>query len=676
MENLGALSLLLAFCIALYSIAASVTGKLRTNQFLVVSGERAVYACFGLVTVASGILLAAIFTNDYRLTYVQQHSNRGMPLIYKFTAWWGGQQGSLLFWAWLLGIYTVVAVYTNRHKYRSIMPYVTAILMTTMAFFLFINTYVLSPFDVWMAGKGVVAPEDGNGLNPLLQYWTMVIHPPMLYLGYVGFVVPFAFAIASLIEKLPGDTWINTTRRWTLVTWGFQSTGILLGAGWAYAVLGWGGYWAWDPVENASLMPWITATAFLHSVMMQEKKGMMKVWNIVLVSATFFLCIFGTSLTRSGLVNSVHAFAQSPIGTYFFVFLGLGIAATVFLVVNRLDFLKSESHLESVVSRESSFLFNNLLLLASCFAVLWGTLFPVISEAITHNKISVDKPFYNRINIPIGLGLLFLTGVGPLIAWRRSSMNSLQKAFLWPTVGGLAVAAILVATGMRDFYAIVSFALCMFVTLTITIEFVKGAAAIRTKNDMSWIEAMWELTHRNTRRYGGYLVHMGIVILFIGFTGNAFNLDTTQNVQEGSIVSIGRYLLKIGHLETGKNSEYEWGKLPVQVSLNGTDVGTWVPERRFYLASQQPSSDVAIRRRLNEDLYLNFAGNSNEEQNPNAPVKLVLQAYVFPLVSCIWAGYWVILFGTIICLVPSKVARQYPRTQVIGVTSHATVDKV
>jgi len=674
MENLGALSLLLAFCLALYSIAASVTGKLRTNQFLVVSGERAVYACFGLVTVAAGILLNAIFTSDFRLTYVYQHSDKSMPLIYKFTAWWGGQEGSLLFWAWLLGLYAVIAVYINRNKYRNIMPYVTAIMMTTMAFFLFINTKVLSPFDVWMAGKGIVSPADGQGLNPLLQYWTMVIHPPMLYLGYVGFVVPFAFAIASLIEKLPGDTWINTTRRWTLITWGFQSTGILLGAGWAYAVLGWGGYWAWDPVENASLMPWITATAFLHSVMMQEKKGMMKVWNIVLVSATFFLCIFGTSLTRSGLVNSVHAFAQSPIGNYFFGFLGLGVLATAVLILRRLDFLKSESSLESVVSRESSFLFNNLILLASCFAILWGTLFPVISEYFTGNKISVDKPFYNRINIPIGLFLLFLTGVGPLIAWRRSSMKSLQKAFMIPTIAGVAVAGILVAMGVREFYAIVSFSLCAFVTATIFSEFIKGAGAIRGKNNMSWIEAMWELTHRNTRRYGGYLVHMGIVIMFIGFSGAAFNKDITVNVQEGAQVKIGRYDLTVGRLQTGKTNQYEWGILPIQVHANGQDLGVLKPERRFYMASQQPSSDVAIRRRLNEDLYLNFAGNSNQEENPTAPAKLVLQAYVFPLVSWIWAGWWVLFFGTIICLVPSKIARQYPRTQVIGVTAHATVE--
>jgi cytochrome c-type biogenesis protein CcmF len=403
---------------------------------------------------------------------------------------------------------------------------------------------------------------------------------------------------------------------------------------------------------------------------------MMKVWNIVLVSATFFLCIFGTSLTRTGLVNSVHAFAQSSIGTYFFGFLGLGIAATTYLILSRLDFLKSESHLESVVSRESSFLFNNLVLLASCFAILWGTLFPVITQAITGNKISVDKPFYNRINIPIGLFLLFLTGVGPLIAWRRSSMKSLQKAFFLPAIGGLAIAAVLVATGVRDFYATVSFALAAFVSVTIIGEFIKGAALIRGKTNLSWIEAMWELTHRNTRRYGGYLVHMGIVIIFIGFTGSAFNKDTTVNVQAGSKVSIGKYDLTIGELQTGKTSEYEWGILPIQVAANGRDLGTLNPERRFYLASQQPSSDVAIRRRLDEDLYLNFAGNSNEEQTPNAPAKLVLQAYVFPLVSCIWAGYWILFFGTVICLVPSKVARQYPRTQVIGVTtSHATVEQ-
>src|SRR6202171_368137 len=360
-----------------------------------------------------------------------------MDVPYKFASWWGGQEGSLLLWAWLLSTYTSVLVFQNRRKFREMMPYVTAVLMTTETFFLILISFVEAPFKVLMAGKGVVDAGDGQGLNPLLQYWTMVIHPPMLYLGYVGFAVPFAFAIGSLITKQPGDAWIHTTRRWAIVTWLFQTTGILLGAGWAYAVLGWGGYWGWDPVENASLLPWITATAFLHSVMMQEKKGMMKVWNMVLISATFFLCIFGTFLTRSGVVSSVHAFAQSSIGNYFAVFLTLGIAGTTYLILDRLGYLKSEARLESVVSRESSFMFNNLILLASCFAVLWGTLFPVISEAVTGEKISVDAPFFNRVNIPIGLFLLFLTGLGPLFAWRRTSIDSLRRNFQWPGIGRL-----------------------------------------------------------------------------------------------------------------------------------------------------------------------------------------------------------------------------------------------
>src|SRR5579859_3522974 len=425
MENVGALAILLAFCFAVYSIFASVVGKLADRPFLVVSARRAVYSIWVLITIAAGILVYSLETGDYRLSYVANHSNQAMSAIYKFTAWWGGQEGSLLFWSWLLATYSVVVVWMNRRKFRDMMPYVTAILMTTLTFFLVLIAFVANPFQVLMAGKGIINVGDGQGLNPLLQYWTMVIHPPMLYLGYVGFSVPFAFAIGSLITRQPGDGWIHTTRRWTMVTWLFQSCGIVLGAGWAYHVLGWGGYWGWDPVENASLLPWLGGTAFLHSVMMQEKKGMMKVWNMVLVSATFFLCILGTFLTRSGVVNSVHAFAQSPIGKYFVVFMAVGIAATIYLILDRLDYLKSEAELESVVSRESSFLFNNLILLASCFAVLWGTLFPVISEAVTGEKISLDPPWFNRLMIPIGLFLLFLTGVGPLFAWRRTSTDSL-----------------------------------------------------------------------------------------------------------------------------------------------------------------------------------------------------------------------------------------------------------
>ncbi len=611
-----------------------------------------------------------LIAGDFRLSYVAEHSNRSMDLPYKFASWWGGQEGSLLLWAWLLSTYTSVLVFQNRRKFREMMPYVTAVLMTTETFFLILISFVEPPFKVLMAGKGIVDAGDGQGLNPLLQYWTMVIHPPMLYLGYVGFAVPFAFAMGSLITKQPGDGWINTTRRWTLVTWMFQTTGVLLGAGWAYAVLGWGGYWGWDPVENASLLPWITATAFLHSVMMQEKKGMMKVWNMVLVSSTFFLCIFGTFLTRSGVVQSVHAFAQSSLGRYFVTFLAVGIAATLYLILNRLDYLKSEAQLESVLSRESSFLFNNLILLASCFAVLWGTLFPVITEAINGEKISVDAPFFNRVNIPIGLFLMLLTGVGPLIAWRKSSVESLKRAFFWPTIAGLALVAGLFIMGVRHFYALVSFGLCTFVAVTVVIEFFKGAIAIRSKDGQNLLASMVELTHRNTRRYGGYLVHMGVVFMFIGFTGKAFDLDKTVQVTKGDKVNLGAYQLTIGPTESGKNENYSWDILNVGVMKNGSDLGTLRPERRLYFASRQPTSNVAIRRRLNEDLYLNFAGASNDGEGT------VLQSYVFPLVSWIWIGYWGVLIGTIICLIPSKSRLVYPRTEVVTVAGkHAQVEK-
>src|ERR1017187_9632917 len=670
MENIGALAILLAFCFAIYAVIGSVVGKLRKKPFLVVSAERSVYSTWILLTIASGILIYSLLTGDFRMGYVAAHTDASMSKIYKFTAWWGGQEGSLLLWAWLLATYSAIVVFMNRRKFRDMMPWVTSVLMATETFFLILIAFVFSPFQILIAGRGNIVEGMGKGLNPLLQYWTMVIHPPMLYLGYVGFTVPFAFAMGSLITKQPGDSWIHTTRRWTIVTWLFQSTGILLGQGWAYAVLGWGGYWAWDPVENASLLPWITATAFLHSVMMQEKKGMMKVWNMVLVSCTFFLCIFGTFLTRSGVVQSVHAFAQSSLGRYFIVFLAVGIAATLYLILNRLDYLKSEAQLESVLSRESSFLFNNLILLASCFAVLWGTLFPVITEAISGEKISVDGPFFNRVNIPIGLGLMLLTGVGPLIAWRKSSVESLKRSFFWPSLAGVAVAAGLFAMGVRHFYALVSFALCTFVAVTVVIEFFKGAGAIRAKEGQNLFAAMVELTHRNTRRYGGYLVHMGIVFMFIGYTGAAFNQNVTKEVAPGGSFQLGHYTLRIADMLKGENDNYVWQKLVVEASEGGKSLGTMEPERRLYKSSQQPTSEVSIRRRLNEDLYLNFAGISNDNQ------RAVIQAYIVPLVTWIWIGFWVLAVGTLVCLIPSKVRLSYARTQVIGVArKHAPVEK-
>ncbi|MCC7497415.1 MAG: heme lyase CcmF/NrfE family subunit [Bryobacterales bacterium] len=670
MENLGALAILLAFCLSIYAVFGSLFGKWKRNPFLAVSARRAVYAVCALLTLASGILIYALLASDFRLAYVWQHSNRAMPVLYKFAAWWGGQEGSLLLWAWLLAAYSAIVIYTTRERFRDMMPYVIAILMTTEVFFIMLVGYVANPFQVLAVGRSIQALPDGNGLNPLLQYWTMAAHPPMLYLGYVGFTVPFAFAMASLITRQPGDAWIAETRRWTIITWLFQSAGILLGAGWAYAVLGWGGYWAWDPVENASLMPWITATAFLHSVMMQEKKGMMKVWNMVLISSTFFLCIFGTFLTRSGVVSSVHAFASGSIGKWFVVFLAIGIAGTAYLILDRLEYLKSEAQLDSIISRESSFLFNNLILLASCFAVLWGTLFPVLSEAVTGEKITVGAPFFNRVNIPIGIFLLLLTGVGPLIAWRRSSLDSLKRNFLHPAIAALVLMAALVAAGMRHFYALMTFGLSLFVLWTIAAEFYKGARAIRAKTGRSLLMAAVELTHRNTRRYGGYIVHMGVVLMFIGFAGAAFNLDTVMEVNPGGSFHLGRYDVKVVNLDSGENDNYSWNRAALEISSHGRKIDMLYPEHRVYKASRQPTSEVAIRRRLDQDLFTNFEGMSEDGQ------RAIIRAFVFPLVSWIWIGFWVLVGGSLICLIPAKTRLQYARTKVVGVAGqYETVHK-
>src|SRR5579863_43259 len=460
MDVFGSFALILAFVCAVYAFVGGIAAIITRHPLLIKSARQAGIAVCALIFTATLSLVYLFFSDNYSVAYVVSHSNRDLSTFFKVAALWSGQEGSLLFWSFLLAVYVFSVLFTYRNKNGELLPYVGVILAGVQLFFLTISHFVASPFKVLgvanaAGGMDLVSRADGNGLKAVLQYPEMVIHPPNLYSGYTGFTIPFAFALAALLARYPGEKWIHLTRKWTMIAWCFQTTGILLGAGWAYAVLGWGGYWGWDPVENASLLPWITATAFLHSVMMQEKKGMMKVWNVVLVSTTFFLCIFGTFLTRSGVVNSVHAFAQSSIGTYFVTFLAIGIALTIYLILNRLDYLKSESQLESVLSRESSFLFNNLILLASCFAVLWGTLFPVISEALTGEKISVDAPFFNRVQVPIAMFLMLLTGVGPLIAWRKSSVESLKRAFMWPMLVGIAVSVTLAAMGVRNLYALV-----------------------------------------------------------------------------------------------------------------------------------------------------------------------------------------------------------------------------
>ena len=516
-------------------------------------------------------------------------------------------------------------------------------------FFLLLVNFAAHPFGLV---KGTI-PADGNGLNPLLQYPEMVIHPPMLYLGYVGVTAPFAFALGALMMKYPGEKWIHITRRWTMVAWLFLTCGIFLGAHWAYEVLGWGGYWGWDPVENASLLPWLTMTAFLHSVMMQEKRGMMKMWNMWLIFITFLLAIFGTFLTRSGVVSSVHAFAQSGIGIWFVWFIAFCFATCVYVFVRNRETLRSEHRLDSLVSRESGFLFNNLVLLVSCFAVLWGTLFPVLSEWVTGSKVTVGPPFFNRVNVPIGLFLVFLTGVGPLLAWRQTSLDSLKRNFLVPTVLAVVAAIALIVGGMRPwqdssyFYSLMAIALSLFVAGTVAGEFWRGGRVIARQQHVSVFKGMVQITRRNTRRYGGYLVHMGAVLVIIGFAGLPFNQDKEQELGFGDKMQISHYTLVCqSYTQDDKpNYESEWAVLDVY--KGGKKIDTMYPERRFYKASEQTATIVANRSRLNEDLYLVYTGRNPDTGKP------IIKAHVNPLVAWIWIGVHLVLIGTIIAMLPS-----------------------
>ena len=654
MDALGSFSLLLAFCFSLYAITAAAYGEWKKNPLVAQSAERATVVTGLLTVLASSSLLVLLFRDDFRIAAVASHSNRTLPAFYKLSALWSGQEGSLLFWSAVLAAYSIAVVLLNRKSHRHLMPYVIIVMMITQAFFLLLNNFVVNPFQLLAvdtaAGTQVFAPPDGQGLNPLLQYPMMVIHPPMLYLGFVGFTIPFAFAMAALLTKSKGEKWIQITRRWSMVTWAFLTAGIMLGGRWAYAVLGWGGYWGWDPVENASLLPWLTSTAFLHSVMMQEKRGMMKVWNMVLIFTTFFLCLFGTFLTRSGVLSSVHAFAQSPIGPYFATFITLGLAVSVVILLQRLDFLKSENHLDSLLSRESSFLFNNLILLAATFAILWGTMFPLISEAVQGVKITVGAPYFNRIAIPIGLFLMLLTGLGPLFAWRKTSIESLRRNFAKPIIAAAIVTAVCVPFGLRGFFAIMTIFLSLFVIATIAEEFYRGARSLRQKHTFGWMVATRTLTLRNTRRYGGYVVHFGMALLFIGFAGNAFNVDKQQELAPGDAMTVGGYRFVLETLEPYETENYVASSAMINVFDGDTPFATMYPERRAYKVGGQPTTEVAIKARLSEDVYLVFAGMSEDGQ------RAVIHAYINPLVMWVWIGTIVTLLGALLALVPNKTA--------------------
>src|SRR5262244_1202674 len=645
MNDIGGAALKFAFVTALYAVGIALLGVWRRRPEMVRSAERATYGVFGLVTIAMVAMLYALLAHDFRLQYVASVSSRAMPTFYVIAALWGGQEGSMLLWLWLLAMYSALVTGQNRYRNRELMPYVISTLMTTALLFLAMLVIVEDPFRLLLH-----EPRDGQGLNPLLQNPLMVIHPPNLYLGFVGFAVPFAFAMGALASGRLDTQWIRSIRRWTLVAWLFLSVGILLGGQWAYVELGWGGYWAWDPVENASFMPWLTGTAFLHSVMIQEKKGMLKVWNMALIILTYALSIFGTFLTRSGVISSVHAFAQSSLGTYFLLYLAGAVVVSAVLLLKRLPHLRSDHRLESVVSRESSFLFNNLFLVGIMFVVLWGTLFPVLSEAVRGVKLSVAAPFFNQINVPLGLALLFLSGVCPLIAWRKASARNLRRQFLTPlTLAFLATAALYTA-GVRHVMALISLAMCLFASCTIVLEFSRGTRAHRRSSGATVVQAFLTLIRRNRRRYGGYIIHFGVVLIFLGITGSsAYQIEQDLSLHPGASAAVGTYTLQYAQLSSVLQPTYEGMIATIQVSRHGRRLTTLYPEKRLYFVQNQPTTEVALRTSLFDDLYIILAGF---EPSGIATFKV----FVNPLVLWLWIGGLVIVMGTMIALWPARAA--------------------
>lgn len=648
---LGSISLSLALGISAVSILLFSLFLYKEDYRFYLAGWRASVAVSVLSILATFLLLNEFLISNFDIKYVAHYTSLETPLFYKITALWAGQAGSLLFWLFILSVYTIIVLFQYRNSFTKLMPWVSIVLMAVQTFFLILVNFVENPFAPTEASFVVV---NGNGLNPLLQNLTMAIHPPTLYLGYVGFTIPFAFAIAALMTKDTGSVWVRSIRRWTLIAWLFQSAGIILGGWWAYQELGWGGYWAWDPVENASFMPWLTGTAFLHSIIIQEKKGMLKTWNMVLILLTFTLCIFGTFLTRSGVMSSVHSFAVSNLGPVFLAFIAIIIIVCTTLIIIRLPHLKSDKQIESFTSRESGFLFNNVIFIVICFAVFWGTIFPVLSEAIRGEKITVGAPFFNQVNVPIGLMLLFLTGVGPLLVWRRTSKEVFIRNFTIPILIGLGIFSLCFAFGIRN-TTLVSFPLTGFVATAILIEFQRGIKSRIVRFNESVFTALKMLISKNRSRYGGYIVHLGIVFMFIGFSGNAFDSETEFALKSGEVKEFNGYkfeLVKIQPVERPNHIAWIAG-LNVWDSQDEL-VTTLYPEKRIYFHKdpnpdkRQPHSELDIHTTLSKDIYSIFSGVDMEQQI--AYLKIMIN----PLVWWVWFGGYVLVFGTMISLWPAK----------------------
>ena len=646
MATLGSWTLLAAFVACAYAIAVSVAGARRRSPRMVQSGVGAFYLVTALMTLASAIIIHAFVTENYSIRYVDRYSDSVQPLFYKLTSYWGGLDGSIMFWVFLLSVFGALAVRSNRERQRELIPYVVAVIAAVQLFFLFVMIVLKDPFATYLAET----PADGRGLNPLLQNPYMAIHPPSLYTGFVGMTIPFAFGLAALITGYLDDSWLRAVRRWTMFSWLFLTLGLTLGMIWAYEELGWGGFWGWDPVENAGALPWFTATAFLHSVMVQERRSMLRVWNVTLVILTFLLTIIGTYLTRSGIVQSVHAFGEDPqLGGLFLGFMAVVVVFSFGWVIYRMPLLQARNELESWMSREAAFLVNNWILLFSAFFILFATLFPTLSEAVTGQRITVGPPFFNTWMVPIGLTLLLLTGIGPLLAWRKTSTSSLVYQFAWPVGLAVATAAGLYLIGFSVWVSGLCFALCAFVLGTLGQEFVRGGLVRREATGTDLLTAMVGLVMRSRRRYGGYIVHAGIVLMFLGFAGSGYKQEQQVLLSPGESMEIGRFEVRHDRLSESDDGQKQMITAHMTVLRDGEEAGALYPARWFYRKHEtEPTTEVAMRRSISEDLYVTLATYDLGDQSA------AFQVTVNPLVNWIWLGFALLAFGTGIALLPES----------------------
>jgi cytochrome c-type biogenesis protein CcmF len=640
--ELGYGAAIVALALALWGAVTAALGARTGRPALLLSAQHAAVGVFVLVTACFALLTYAFLTFDFSVRYVATNTNLGTPFYYRITGVWGALEGSIILWAWMLALYTVIVILRHRVSARAFYPWVLTVMLGVLAFFLLVMTVAAPPF-----ARSSPVPADGRGLNPLLEDTGMITHPVALYLGFTGLTVPFAFALAALITGRVGDAWITLTRRWTIVAWYFLSLGLLIGGWWSYHVLGWGGYWAWDPVENAAFMPWLTATAFLHSVMIQERRRMLKLWNLSLVILTFGLTLFGTFLTRSGVIASVHAFTQGAIGAFFLSFLALVLLTALGLLAWRWDALHAQGALDSIVSRESAFLLNNVLLVAVTFTVFFGTVFPLLSEVARGVKVSVGAPFFNQVNVPLFLALIFLMGVGPLIAWRRASLDNLRRNFLAPVLVGVVAAAGFFALGVRSAIAVLTLALTVFVAATIAVDFARATRA-RLRVGERLFPAMRGLLLRHNRRYGGFVVHLGILIIAVGVTGSqAWSVQTETTLRRGESAELAGYRVRFEDLTASEESNHFKVAGAFTVS-NGRVLGVLRPAKKFYPQEQSPIAYVDYRLGLNEDVYLvlgDFARDGSQ-----ATVKLLVNR----LVSWIWIGGLVLTLGALLAILPER----------------------